>query len=91
MERLFGTINTRVLEALPGSVGRDVPNRPEDAEKTACLTIKDLEKILVGFFCDAYNHEAYPKDKSMTRFERWLKGMGGHLPEAIDERVWIFA
>jgi putative transposase len=87
VERLFGTINTRVLKGLPGYTGSNVQERPEDAEKTACLTIKDVEKILVGFFCDAYNQEAYPKDVSMSRFERWLKGMGGHLPESIDERA----
>lgn len=87
VERLFKTINTQVLEALPGYQ----PSRPdkkeiEKAEKEACLTIDDLDKILAGYFCDDYNHQAYPKDPRETRYERWFKGMGNKLPEPLDER-----
>lgn len=85
VERIFKTINTKVLQKLPGYTGSNIKERPEDAEKKACLTFKDLEEILIGFFCDTYNHEPYPKDKSTTRFKRWLTGMGGNLPTPIDE------
>lgn len=50
------------------------------------MTIHDLDKILAGFFCDDYNHKPYPKDPRDTRYERWLRGMGGKLPEPIDPR-----
>ncbi|HEY9829299.1 MAG TPA: Mu transposase C-terminal domain-containing protein, partial [Stenomitos sp.] len=86
VERVFKTINTQVLKALPGYTGPNVQERPEQAEKEACLTIHDLDKILAGFFCDDYNHQPYPKDPKDTRFERWFKGMGGKLPEVPDER-----
>ncbi len=86
VERLFKTINTQVLKGLPGYTGPNVQERPEQAEKEACLTIDDLDKILAQFFCDDYNHQPYPKDPRDTRFERWLKGMGGKLPEVPDER-----
>ncbi|MBD2234597.1 Mu transposase C-terminal domain-containing protein [Phormidium tenue] len=87
VERLFKTINTQVLEALPGYQ----PSRPkkeeiEKAEKEACLNIDDLDRILASYFCDDYNHHAYPKDPRETRYERWFRGMGNKLPEHLDER-----
>ncbi|MDZ7952447.1 transposase [Nostoc sp. DedQUE09] len=86
VERLFGTINTQVLKDLPGYTGSNVQERPKNAEKEACLTIQDIDKILASFFCDIYNHEPYPKDPRETRFERWFIGMGRKLPEPLDER-----
>ena len=86
VERVFKTINTQVLMGLPGYTGPNVQERPEQAEKEACLTIHDLDKILAQFFCDDYNHQPYPKDPRDTRFERWFKGMGRKLPEVPDER-----
>ncbi|WP_375506793.1 Mu transposase C-terminal domain-containing protein [uncultured Nostoc sp.] len=86
VERLFKTINTQVLQGLPGYTGSNVQERPENAEEEACLTIQELDKILASFFCDIYNHEPYPKDPRETRFERWLRGMGDKLPEPLDER-----
>ncbi|MHC5721611.1 MAG: Mu transposase C-terminal domain-containing protein, partial [Nostoc sp.] len=50
------------------------------------MTIQDIDKILASFFCDIYNHEPYSKDPCETRFERWFTGMGGKLPEPLDER-----
>ncbi|MEH2071965.1 MAG: Mu transposase C-terminal domain-containing protein [Nostoc sp.] len=86
VERIFKTVNTQVLKDLPGYTGANVQERPENAEKEACLTIQDLDKILASFFCDIYNHKPYPKDPRDTRFERWFKGMGEKLPEPLDER-----
>ncbi|MFM6137568.1 MAG: Mu transposase C-terminal domain-containing protein [Sphaerospermopsis kisseleviana] len=86
VERIFKTINTQVLKELPGYTGANVQERPENAEKEACLTIQDVDKILASFFCDIYNHEPYPKEPRDTRFERWFKGMGEKLPEPLDER-----
>ncbi len=90
VERIFKTVNTQVLKDLPGYTGANVQERPKNAEKEACLTIQDLDKILTSFFCEIYNHEPYPKnlpDKALdTRFKRWFKGMGEKLPEPLDER-----
>lgn len=86
VERVFGTINTQVLKGLAGYTGSNVQERPEEAEKEACLTIDDIDVILAQFFCDDYNHQPYPKDPRYTRFERWFKGMGGKFPEKLDDR-----
>ncbi len=87
VERLFRTINTQVLATLPGyQPNRANKEQIEKAEKEACLTIDDLDKILAGYFCDDYNHQTYPDDKRFTRYERWFIGMGSKLPEPLNER-----
>jgi putative transposase len=52
-----------VLKGLPGYTGSCVEERPKHAEETACLTWRDLKKILTGFLCDSYNHDEHPKKK----------------------------
>jgi putative transposase len=86
VERIFGIINTMVLKGLPGYTGSSVEERPKHAEETACLTWRDLKKILTGFLCDSYNHDKHPKTKGMTRYECWVEGFGGTLPEPVDEQ-----
>lgn len=85
VERLFKTINTEVLASLPGYISRE-EDGAERAEKEACLTIEDIDKILAEYFCDDYNHQPYPKDPRDSRSERWFRGMGNKLPEPLDER-----
>ena len=86
VERLFKTINTKVLETLPGYIAGKDKDSVQRSEKTACLTFPDVDRILAGFFCDDYNHGAYPKDPKDTRYERWLRGMGGKLPDSLEPR-----
>lgn len=85
VERLFKTINTEVLAALPGYISKE-EGGAERAEKEACFTLEDIDKILAGYFCEDYNHQPYPKDPHDTRFERWFRGMGSRLPEPLNER-----
>ncbi|MBW4421076.1 MAG: transposase family protein [Myxacorys californica WJT36-NPBG1] len=84
VERIFNTINTKVLAPLPGYISKE-EGGAERAEKEACLTLEDLDLILAVYFFRDYNHEPYPKDPRDTRFERWLKGMGNKLPEPLAE------
>ncbi len=89
VERIFKTINTKVLKGLPGYTGSCVEERPKHAEETACLTWRDLKKTLTGFLCDSYNHDKHdkrPKKKGMTRYKCWVEGLGVTLPEPIDEQ-----
>jgi len=55
VERPFGTLNTEVFATLPGYTGSNVQKRPEDAEKEACLTLRQLEQYLVRYIVDNYN------------------------------------
>ena len=84
VERLFKSINTQVLQPLPGYISKE-DRGAERAEKSACLTLEDLDKMLAGYFC-GYNHQPYSKDAHETRFERWFRGMGNKLPDSLNER-----
>lgn len=74
VERVFGTLNTQLLSTLPGYTGSNVQERPENAEKDACLSIQDLERIIVRFFTDNYN-QSLDSRTQQTRFQRWESGL----------------
>jgi putative transposase len=86
IESIFDKINKEILSLYGGYTGSSVEERPPEAEKTACLTLDDLEKILVRYFVDHYNHHDYPRVKNQKRIERWKSSFILEEPELIDER-----
>ncbi|MCA9450731.1 MAG: Mu transposase C-terminal domain-containing protein, partial [Candidatus Omnitrophica bacterium] len=58
IERFFGTMNTRLLQKLPGYAGSSVANRGIDIEGKATLSIPDLEAAIGEWIVGDY-HE-YP-------------------------------
>lgn len=46
VERPFRTLNDQLFSTLPGYTGSNVQERPEDAEKDAVLTLRDLEQYI---------------------------------------------
>ncbi|MBD2451652.1 transposase [Nostoc sp. FACHB-152] len=85
IESIFDKINKEILSLYGGYTGSSIEERPPEAERTACLTLDDLEKILVRYFVDHYNHHNYPKVKNQKRIERWKSSLLEE-PELIDER-----
>jgi putative transposase len=75
VERVFGTLNTQLFSTLPGYTGSNVQERPERADKDACLTIKDLERHIVRFLVDNYNQTLDARMGDQTRFQRWESGL----------------
>ena len=75
VERPFKTFNTEVFSTLPGYTGSNVQERPEDAEKKACLTLRDLEKRIVRYIVDNYNQRLDARMGDQTRFQRWESGL----------------
>ena len=71
VERPFGTINTEFLESLPGYTGSNIQKRPQNAEKEACLTLDEFERMLVRYIVDNFNQCPYPCAKNQTRASRW--------------------
>jgi putative transposase len=55
VELSFSTFNTEFFSTLPGYTGSNVQERPEEAEKKACLTLRDLEKLSVAYLVNRYN------------------------------------
>jgi len=85
VERPFGTFNTQLFATLPGYTGSNVQERPPEAEKEACLTLKDLERLFTAFIVNTYNRKLDARMGNQTRTERWEAGLVKH-PRAIAER-----
>jgi putative transposase len=85
VERPFGTFNTDLFSTLPGYTGSNVQKRPEDAEKEACITLRELERLLVRYIVDKYNQSIDARLGDQTRFQRWEAGLTA-TPNLISER-----
>lgn len=75
VERFFRTLNDRVLRDLPGYTGSNVQERPESVDRDACLTLKDLETILVRYIVDEYNQHTDARSGNQSRLQRWEGGL----------------
>ena len=85
VERPFGTLNTEFFSHLPGYTGSNVQDRPEEAEKSACLTLRELEQQLVRYLVDNYNQRLDVRMGDQTRFQRWEAGLIAN-PDIFTER-----
>lgn len=75
VERPFGTFNTELWSMLPGYTGSNVQERSEEAEKDACLTLRELENLLVRYIVDNYNQRIDARLGDQTRYQRWEAGL----------------
>ena len=75
VERPFGTFNTEFFSTLPGYTGSNVQKRPEEAEKEACLTLRNLEQLFVPYLVNRYNRGLDARMGDQTRIERWEAGL----------------
>ncbi|PAX60375.1 Mu transposase C-terminal domain-containing protein [Brunnivagina elsteri] len=85
VERPFKTFNTELFSTLPGYTGSNVQERPEEAEKEACLTLRQLEQNLVRYIVDNYNQRLDARMGDQTRFQRWESGLIA-APDLLSER-----
>ncbi|MHC5832111.1 MAG: Mu transposase C-terminal domain-containing protein, partial [Nostoc sp.] len=75
VERPFGTFNTDFFSNMPGYTGSNVQERPEQAEKEACLTLRELEHKFVRYIVDKYNQRPDARLGDQTRYQRWEAGL----------------
>jgi putative transposase len=80
VERPFGTFNSEFFSSLPGYTGSNVQERSPDAESQACLTLQQLERLLVRYIVDRYNQTIDARMGSQTRIGRWEAGRMAQLP-----------
>ncbi len=85
VERPFGTLNTELFSSLPGYTGSNVQERPKEAEKDACLTLRELEKLVVRYIVDNYNQRIDARLGDQTRYQRWEAGLLS-TPHLISDR-----
>ena len=85
VERPFGTFNSELFSTLPGYTGSDVSKRPPQAEEQACITLLQLEKLLVRYIVDRYNQSIDARMGGQTRMGRWEAGCIAQ-PDLLGER-----
>lgn len=85
VERVFRTLNDQLFSTLPGYTGSNVQQRPEEADKEASLTLRELEQLVVRFLCDNYNQSIDARMGDQTRFQRWEAGLIAP-PDLLEER-----
>lgn len=85
VERPFKTLNTEFFSTLHGYTGSNVQERPKEAEKDACLTLRELERLLVRYIVHNYNQRFDARMGDQTRFQRWEAGLITE-PQPIAER-----
>lgn len=79
VERPFGTLNSQFFSSLPGYVNSDVLKRSPQAETEACLTLAQLERLLVRHIVDHYNQMVDARMRDQSRMGRWEAGRVAQL------------
>jgi putative transposase len=74
VERPFGTFNTQFFSSLPGYVSSSIETRSTKAESEACLTLLQLEQLLVRYIVDHYNPSIDARMGDQSRIGRWEAG-----------------
>jgi len=80
VERPFGTFNREFFSTLPGYVSSNVIERSPQAETEACLTLLQLERLLVRYVVDHYNQRIDARMGDQSRIGRWEAGRMAQLP-----------
>lgn len=80
VERPFGTFNREFFSTLPGYVSSNVIERSPQAETEACLTLLQLERLLVRYIVDNYNQRIDARMGDQSRIGRWEAGRMAQLP-----------
>jgi putative transposase len=74
VERPFGTLNSQLFSTMPGYVNSDVVRRSPKAETEACLTLVEMERLLVRYIVDHYNQSIDARMGDQSRIGRWDAG-----------------
>jgi putative transposase len=74
VERPFGTLNSEFFSMLPGYTTRRLEGHRSQVEAEACVTLEDLERLLVRYIVDRYNQLPDPRLGKESRIARWEAG-----------------
>ena len=92
IERMMGTLALE-METLPGATFRDLALRKkldEKPEGVACLTLDQLEKILLHFFVEKYHQGPHAGIGGASPISRWNEGWAGmDLSDPLRQHVLI--
>ena len=85
VERPFGTINTEFFSTLPGYTTRRLKLHKSAVEAEACLTLEQLEGLLIRYLVDNYNQQPDTRTGKESRMTRWRSGLTA-TANALEER-----
>lgn len=86
VERFFGTLNSKLIHTLPGTTFSNPRQRGDyQSEKTACLTIEDLEFLLTKFIVDDYALTAHSTLDQLP-LKKWQDGVQKHPVRFISDQ-----
>jgi putative transposase len=74
VERPFGTLNSQFFCTCPGYVSNKVGTRSKKAETEACMTLVEMERLLVRYVVDHYNQAIDARMSNQSRIGRWDAG-----------------
>jgi putative transposase len=80
VERPFGTLNSALFATLPGYTGSNINDRSPQAETAACLTLTQLDQLLVRYIVDNYNQNLDARMGDQSRIGRWDAERRAPLP-----------
>lgn len=95
VERFFRTMNMGLIHCLPGTT-RSNPRERGDypSEKFACLTLPELNGLIIKWIVDSYHQSPHRSLKGKTPAEVWRAGESTrpiHLPVDLDSLESILA
>ena len=88
IERVFGTINTRLLHQMPGTTFASVAKKWDyDPKKNAIISIQSLDRIIHNYVVDVYHqdHHRGIDDVPARRWEIGTKNFPPALPFKAEE------
>ncbi len=85
VESSFRRVKDEFSSLLPGYKGGTIEERPENAEKYACIIYEEYDRKLVRHFVDHANQHLYPRTKTQTCLNRWWSGIPGGEPRRIED------
>lgn len=95
VERFFRTLNTGLLHCLPGTTRSNTRDRGDyPSEKMACLTLPELERMVLKWIVDIYHQTPHRGLRGKTPADVWKAGESArpiHLPVDLDALESILA
>ncbi|MEM6866920.1 MAG: Mu transposase C-terminal domain-containing protein [Cyanobacteria bacterium P01_C01_bin.121] len=74
VERPFGTLNREFFSTLPGYTTAEAKTHLKAIQADACLTLEQLEGLLIRYIVDNYNQQVDARDCQQSRIDRWRSG-----------------
>ncbi len=88
IERMFGSLNTRLLHQMPGTTFSNVSEKWDyDPKKHAVISMSDLDRVIHNWIIDVYHHSHHRgiDDVPARRWEIGTKNFPPALPFSANE------